>query len=506
MQKFIDRHDSNILGIHSSFDRLIVQGTWTDICYPDALTRYFFARRIKIFDFTDWAKPFREMLRQNAETIAEKAGLKIEFIRKIKSFRKDDRIQEIMKTRGQEPGLVHIFSAMETCHTFKPWHNKESHKTYFRYEAGHCLHYYFYFIDKEYGLCYLRVPTWAPFRLQFYCNGHSWVENQLNKKHVGFRKIENAFMDIDDFDKAQNIADSFSPVRLHRLLDRSMKKFCPLHKDLMSGVHWSIMQVEYATDIVFKDRHSLAPIYEELIRTLSHAVKPDQLSMFLGKRLDPRFEGELGSQFNTRIEGHCLRHHMGKCGIKMYDKFGSVLRIETFSNDVSFFKHHRRVEHRDGTYSYKTAGVKKTIHSLPDLAELMYACNRRYIEFFSAVDDPTNGIKAVNKVSRPKAVKGRSSRGFNLFDEQDETVFRAVAQGAAHAFGVRNKDLRQRLGKNAGQVSRILKRLRDHGIIKKVRRSYRYYLTSLGKRIVATSLKLKEMFIIPCLRGKINLS
>ena len=189
------------------------------------------------------------------------------------------------------------------------------------------------------------------------------------------------------------------------------------------------MQAEYATDVIFKDRQSLAPIYEELVRTLSHAVKPERVAMFLGKRLDARYQGQLGGQFSTRIEGHSIRHYMGRSGIKMYDKFGRVLRVETFSNDVSFFKHHRRVEHRDGTYSYQTANMRKTIYSLSDLAELMCACNRRYLDFLSALDDPTNGIKQVNKISRPVKQAGRSYRGFNLFSGEDEAVFRAIAQG-----------------------------------------------------------------------------
>ena len=76
----------------------------------------------------------------------------------------------MLAKRGTQPGLVHIFSAMEPCTSYRPWHDKETGHTYLH--SGKCLHYYFYFIDADLGLCYLRVPTWCPFRLQFYCNGH----------------------------------------------------------------------------------------------------------------------------------------------------------------------------------------------------------------------------------------------------------------------------------------------------------------------------------------------
>ena len=166
------------------------------------------------------------------------------------------------------------------------------------------------------------------------------------------------------------------------------------------------MQAEYATDIVFQNRETLSTIYEELVRTLSYSVKPDNVAMFLGKRLDLRYEDELGGRFSTRIEGHSIRHFMGKNGIKMYDKFGQILRVECFSNDISFFKHHRRVEHQDGSNSYQVAKMRKTIYSLFDLKDVMFACNRRYIDFLSAIDDPTNGVKKVKKIclSGKKAV------------------------------------------------------------------------------------------------------
>ena len=395
----------------------------------------------------------RDRIKENVETIAAKNDLKVEFIRKQKGFRKDRKIKDIIARRGDHPGIVHIFSAMESCPAFKPWYDKQSNRAYFKYDSGRCLHYYVYFIDKQFGLCYLRIPTWAPFRLQFYFNGHNWLANKLDQKGIPYQQLENAFIHVDDPKRAQKLADNFPVGRLHRFLDAAAKEFCPVISEFGSGLHWSIMQAEYATDVVFKNRQDLAPVYEELVRTLCHAVKPDNIAMFLGKRLHGGYQGDLGGQFSTRIEGHSIRHQMGKSGIKMYDKFGRILRIETFSNEISFFKHHRRVEHRDGTYSYQNAGMRKTIYSLPDLVRLMRACNRRYLDFLSSIDDPTNAIKRVNKISRPVRESGRSYRGFNLFSPDDEAVFHAIAQGGVQGFGIRNSGLRAQLGKTTAQVS-----------------------------------------------------
>jgi len=503
MQNFIERHDSKIKGVISCFDRIILNGTMPGICYAQGMSAFLTAKGIRIFDFTQWADPLREEIRANAEKIARDHSLEIDFIRK-KTFRKEDRISEIIKQRGSHPGLVHIFSAMESCSAYKPWYNKKTGKTSLKTVPGKCLHYYFYFITAESGLCYLRVPTWAPFRLQFYCNGHNLLAAKLGKKKIDFQMPDNVFVQIDDFDTAQKLADDIDVKRLHRQLDKIVRHYCPIVRHFANNYHWSFMQVEYATDIIFRQKGYLKLIYDEIIRTAIHSVKPENISTFLGRKLHGGYEDEMGNNFNTRIEGTCIKHRMGPVAVKMYDKFGLVLRVETVANNVSFFKHRRRVEHRDGKWEMTDAPLKKSIYSLPLLVELMKASNRRYLEFISAIDDPSGGIKDLNKISRSVKEDDRSYRGFNLFDDDDLVLFSAIIRGEFNISGFSNKSLRKVIKDKKGyQVSRLLKRLRKHGLIKKIGNTYKYYLTALGRRVTATALKLREMYIIPSLRGVI---
>jgi hypothetical protein len=307
---------------------------------------------------------------------------------------------------------------------------------------------------------------------------------------------------IEDFDKAQKLADDINVKRIHRILDTYARRYCPVIRNFKDGYHWSIMQVEYATDIVFKRQSDLAPIYDELIRTAVHAVKADNIATFLGRQLNGTYEDEMGNDFNTRIQGTRIKHHMGAVAIKMYDKHSLVLRIETTVNDVTFFKHHRRVEHRTGTSEMKLAPLQKSIYSLNVLAELMSASNRRYIDFISAIDDPVSAQKDIEKISQPVSDNGRSYRGFNLFDGDDLDLFHAVARGEFNISGLSNRRIRKHLaGKTAHQISRMLKRLHMHGLIKKIGRTYKYYLTKFGQRIITTALKIRELFVIPLLRG-----
>ena len=498
MEVYFDRHQKQISGVISCFDRVIVMGSLSDICYPNGMAAHLSAHGIRLFDFPRWAEPLRDEIRKNAETLAVEEGLEIEFIRR-KNFRKEQRIKEIVAERGDHPGLVHIFSAMESCQSFRPWHDKQTNRTFLKSRQAKCLHYYFYFIDKDLGLCYLRVPTWAPFRLQFYFNGHNWLARRFEKRGIEFTLLDNAFIMISDYEQAQRIADRFDAKRLHKKLDTYSRKLCPVVGRFRSGYHWSIMQVECATDLVFESREALAALYEPLVRTAVHAVKAENVATFLGRKLHGNFQDELGNDFSTRIQGTRIKHHMGPASIKMYDKHGLVLRIETTANNVSFFKHHRRVDHRDGTSSMKIAPVRKTIYSLGVMRELLGASNQRYLAFLSQLDTPDSGSRQLDKISRPVRIKGRSNRGFNLFHGNDLDLFVAIARGEHRISGFRNRDLQSPLEKNGGQVSRILKRLRVHGLIKKIGRTYKYYLTRLGRSTVACALKLRQENVVPAL-------
>ncbi|MGQ9825651.1 MAG: MarR family transcriptional regulator [Desulfotomaculales bacterium] len=499
---FTERYDDQIVGVISCYDRMIIQGTLPGWCFAQGMTSFLYAKEIRIFDYPEFAKALNDEIRSNAECMAKENGIEIEFIRKIKAFRKEDRIKQILEKRGYHPGLVHIFSAMETCNSYKPWHDKATGKTYLKNDSGKCLHYYFYFIDKELGLCYLRVPTWCPFRLQFYVNGHNWLAIKLNKHAISYVLIENSFVAIGDFEKAQDLSDNIRVEDLHQALDIFAKRYCPVAAKYGLQYRWSIMQVEYATDIIFKKQAGLQAIYEPLIRTAIHSVKPDNIASFLGQKFHGNYQGEVQTSFNKRILGTRIKHQMGATAIKMYDKFGLVLRIETTTNDVSEFKIYREVQQRDGSKVKKLAKMKKSVYSLFVLAGLLKASNRRYLEFISTFDDPSQGIKRLKKISETVKSDDRTYKGFNFFSLDDLRLMEVLARGEFNINGLRNKDLRQFFPDlSSGSISRILKRLLVHGLIKKIRGTYKYYLTKTGKCVITTGLKLRAMFIIPELAG-----
>jgi len=494
-----ERYDDRIAGVLSCYDRVVVTGTLPTVCYAEGMTRFLYASQIRIFDYPAFAMTLRDLVREAAASLAAEAGIAIEHVAKS-HVRKEAIVAQVLEERGGHPGLVHVISAMEACDAYQPWHDKQTHKTYLRPDSGKCLHYYFYFMDAELGLIYLRVPTWAPFRLQFYCNGHSWLARQLTAEGIGFTAADNAFVRIEDWHRAQELADAFSPDLLHRVLDGYAAQCCPVLEVFGQTYHWSLMQVEYATDLVFRSAATLGPLYEQLTRQSVLSVKAEQIATFLGRQITPQLAQELGSQFSTRIEGTCIKHRFGDASIKMYDKFGQILRIETTTNDVSFFKHHRKVEHAIRPATRELAPVKKSIYSLIDLREILFGCNCRYLAHLSALDDFSAGVRALDRLTKPRRVDDKTVKGINFFDPLDNALLHALQNPRVNIAGIRRADLLALLDRiSPARLSRQLRRLRDIGVIKRVAGTYRYYLTRIGRRATAALCHLTQSVLIPAM-------
>lgn len=505
LELLTDRYEKKISGVLGCFDRLIIQGDLPRINYPQGMEWHLYKNNIRIFDYPKYAQSIRDELKKYVENLARSHGLKPIDGNRRGLDKEDIAASELKKKKDangddEVKGLFCIIWAMESCPSFKPMYDDKDKRPYLKYQERQCLHYYFYFMDDYLGLCFVRVPTWLPFRLKVYFNGHNWLASRLEEEGIGYKMLDNAFLSIDDFKRAQEISDSFDVKKLHKFLDQFAQIYCPSYKYFCDSYHWTVFQVEYATDIVFRRQKDLQEIYQNLVETAIHTVKPENIATFLGRKLDGRYKGEMGNNYQIRLEGSRIKHMMGPVSIKMYDKYQLILRLETTGNDIRFFKHYRKVDKKDGTTPIKFTSMKKYIYSIAPLIDLMKASNRRYLEFISAIEDKRLGCKRLAKVTKRVKKNRRGYRGINFFSEGDIAILKIVSRAEFNISGFRNKDIRRHLtSKNNGQISRLLKRLRLHGLIKKAGRTYKYYLTKLGKYVALTAMKIRELVITPAL-------
>jgi len=151
---------------------------------------------------------------------------------------------------------------------------------------------------------------------------------------------DNSFLETSDFSKAQLLSDNIRVGDLHQFLNILSERYLPFLKNYGQYYRWSIMQAEYSTDIIFKKQSDFQLFYKDLIYKVTLSVKPDNISTFLGKKLSSLYQGEVGNNFiNNRILGTRIKHRKSDNYIKIYDKFGIILRIETTVNSVIDFVH-----------------------------------------------------------------------------------------------------------------------------------------------------------------------
>ena len=450
-----ERYAANLHGVLSCYDRIIITGTLPGACYAGGMTSFLYSRGIRIFDYPRFAEPLRERIRQRAQEVCTAAGVEIEHVNKS-HIRKEDLVARVLAARGDAPGLVHVISAMEGCPSYTPW------------------------LDKS--------------------NGHSALARSLRREGIEFVQEDNAFLRVADLARAQALADAFNPERLHRRLKRYAHWLCPV-ADVFAqdDWHWSIRQAEYSTDLMFRSEHILVPLYDAISRQAVLAADAPRVAGFLGKKITPTLAQEIGSRLSTRIEGRCIKHYMGAAGVKVYDKFSRVLRVETTVNDVSFFKHHRKVEHKGEAATRELAPLKKSIYSLIDLREILLGCNQRYLAFLSSLDDPSAGERDLQRLSQPRVGIEPSVKGLNFFNAADHSLLRTLQRGEFNIHGWRRADLLARMHISPSAMSRQLRRLHMLGLIKKVTHTYRYYLTRLGRAAIAAACSLTRFNIVPAM-------
>jgi len=501
--EFLKKYSSKIEGAISCIDRMIISGTLERWGYSQAMHSYLITNNIRVFDFPKFAKKFNEQIRKQVETIAKQNNIAIEHIRSPHRFDKELNIKRTIEERGMHPGIVHIYTSMEITDAYEPHWDHITKKATLKMRTTKCIHYYIYFIDKYLGLSFLRIPTWIPCRVQFYFNGHNHLAYKLQKNNINFQMHDNAFTKISDYQKAQELSNNLRAEDLHQWLDKIINQYIPFLEQTSQSYRWTLTQTEYSTDVIFKKQEDLKLLYEEIILKCIHSVKPENVATFFSRSLAASYAQEVGTKYNKQIQGTRIKHFMGANSIKMYDKACKVLRVETTVNDISEFKVYREVLTRNGQSVKKFANMKKSIYSLHDLTKQCQHSNARYLDFIASFEDNSEGKKNLWKISKKEADNNRSYREFNFFNENDAQILTALMSGEFNINGFRNKNLRETdMLKNkftSAQMTRVIKRLHVFGLIKKIKNSFKYYLTKFGKKVIAAGFIVKEFNIIPCL-------
>jgi hypothetical protein len=419
------------------------------------------------------------------------------------SLSKEDLVRELLRREGLTEGLVCVLSCVEPCQSYTIQRNRETRHLDLKPALRKCLHWYLYFLDPVWGLCHVRIQSWLPLTVHVCINGREWLCRQLQKAGIGFTRSDNCLTSVADVEAAQKLLDGQPWAKWNGMLNRLLKRSCPALLELPLAdrrhkYYWSAEETEWATDVMFRSPAALAKWYPSLIQHATTTFSSRDVMRFLGRTrlparggVDVRFNGQVVSHLRERPEGLRIKHRMNANSVKMYDKQGSVLRIETTINDAHDLSVYRTSE-SDTKGKKKWQRLRKGVADLPRRAAISQAANRRYLSALAATDATTPLGQVADAIRRPLIRQGRRFRGLNPISGPDADLAAVLLRGEFVLNGFRNRDVRQRLHpgtstvvqqrRHSAQISRLLRLFREHGLIRKLKGKHRYHLTAHGRR------------------------
>jgi len=507
VESFLARHQSEIKGALSGFDRIRFRGTLRWLASVRGLGSWLCLTGILLKDFKEFALSLTEQVRETTRKLADAAKRPVIYLASS-ALSKEAVAQDIAAADRISEGLVCVLTCVEPCRTFTVGPNAETKHIELRSFEGKCLHQYFYYQDPQWGWLHVRVQTWLPMTIHIVLNGRDWLACQLRQAGVAYEQRENCFVDVADMARAQRLLDRQVRTDWGGMLDRLQRRAHPAHARLFGRAqpdyYWSADETEWATDVLFRSPRSLAAIYPRLVQHGITTFGSQDVLRFLGRRPEVwRFHGsQIQSSLRSRPEGIRIKHQLDHNSIKMYDKQESVLRVETTINDPRDMRSYRTSE-ADPEGPKQWRPMRKGVVDLPRRAELSQAANARYLERLADVETGESLSETVRPLTRSRQWKGRSVRALNPLGDSDLRLLESISRGEFVLKGFRNRDLLPLLfdrparqpderRRQSAKVTRLLRLLRGHHLIRKVSRTHRYLLTRRGSTTITALLAARN--------------
>jgi len=498
METFLSIHQDSIVGTLTTFDRMIFKGHLT-MFYPNgAFGRFLNRQGVLLKDFKPYVETVSQQIKQHVEQLANEAGRPFRYLESAMTAKngqsKEGLAQQIARADNVTEGLIGVFSTLEPCATFTVRGNHASHKLEVARRRSKCLHYYFYYLDAELGFMHVRLQSWFPYQIQVYVNGRECLARYLEQQGIAYDRYDNTFTRIDNLEAAQAFCEKFSHFEWPPVLNALANRVNPILKTIQSagfgGYYWVADQCEIATDIMFKDRASLEAILPDLFEHAIIKTTCENVLRFLGRKLHGNFRGDVTTDLKKRSEGWRVKHTIRGNSLKMYDK-SSVLRVETTINNPSEFKICQLTE----AGKLRWVPMRKGVSNLYRYAEVGLQANQRYLDHLTQAKLKSKAIPFLDDLCRSLTKNGKRFARFNPLQDVDRRLFAAVVSGEFVLNGFRNHDLCTKLypepaasdkeGKQrCTRVSRLIAKLRAHGLIAKVKDARLYRITKLGSQIL----------------------
>lgn len=504
MNEFVQRHQSSVMGVLSGWDRMLFRGTYRMLATARGMMNYLWRVQVKLKEFSAWSQEMTAEIRRASEQTMRDGSRPLVYLNDPAAS-KEELARSIAARDGIESGPVCLLSCVEPCWSYELHRNRQRKELELLPRRRKCLHLYHYCMDERVGLMHARLQTWLPFNFKVCLNGREWLCRSLDRQGVKHVRRENCLTWVADASQAQQMLEDQLSTDWPKLLNGIAASVSPASAGLLKwedeplDYYWSVDQSEWATDVMFHSAAELGSLYPKLIRQGMTTMSSTTVMRFLGKRVNvdgsvpARFAGEVVSDLRQRPEGVRIKHSVNRNSVKMYDKQGSVLRVETTINDAAQFKVYRGTEGDPQKKQWRK--MRKGVADLHRRSQVSQACNERYLSALATMECGKTLEETIAPACKPVRRRKRRYRAIRPLEAGDASLLQAVSKGEFAINGFRNRDIRVELfgpdpadptqaRRRASKVSRKLALLRAHGLIRKVSRTHRWMLSAKGRELV----------------------
>jgi hypothetical protein len=414
MLAFLTRFAPLVRGVLSGFDRLFFSGSLRALAHTRGLQHYLWHHRIPYKDFADHSLDVSKRLEQASLRQAQQLGREIRYLNSAQ-HRKEDIAREIAARDRIKDGLICVLRSVDPCMSFQINKNHKTRKLEIHYRQRKCLHLYHYQMHPVFGFMHARIQTWFPFRVYVCLNGREWLARQMDQAKLHYVRRDNTFTWVEDVAAAQALFDQQLQAHWPTLLGELASALNPIHAELFGPrpyqYYWSVLDSEWASDVMFASRAELQRVYPRLVRYALTAFGVADVLRFFGQpvpasgKVPHHCRHEVSSNLKERLEGTRIKHWLNGNSVKLYDKI-SVLRAETMIRDPGDFKVYRPAEGApEGPKDWRP--LRKGVADLQRRAEVSQAANERYLGALAAVHEGAQLGELVGPLCQPVSEPAR---------------------------------------------------------------------------------------------------
>jgi hypothetical protein len=484
MELFTQLFGGLLAFVYHCFDRIVINGYLSGLSRPERVVHFFHlvvgvpvvSKEIlsqRTADYQNWVEAF-----------ARNHRIPIEWAEK--GVRKEDHVLPWQRrmVRTDTYGVYFIFKSMEQGPTFRvtvpKYPTKDPHYRILACQRRRFTHYYFYIRDQTLGPMVMRVASFLPFQTTYYLNGHSFIEQELNRAQIGFRKIDNAFLAVDDVAALQAAADRLSPEIIRKRLDYWTlilgPKFSTKERKLLNlSRFYAIAQIEYCRNFIFKRHFPIHKLFERSCELGLWRLTADKITEIFGTRLNRRMRGKLATVIDRIEHGHhVFRAYFKNAFLKQYEKFATFLRNELVSNNLADFQ------------------LKKGLDHLHAVRERFQDITGRFAGFQAQWLNVHVDFPFLQRLALPITVGTVRYPGIKIHDPRVIRLLEVLLHGGSHVGGWTAKQIHQavlttfHLSEKAYGLNQLrydLRKLKGHGLLQRDGSRYAYRLTPKGVQV-----------------------